>query len=235
MPVDLFGCVGVIAEIDGDLLALSKAKQRSGKLSVVGGDGNDFLGSKFEGPGGDVEGVVGGRLVAVRVRSSRFRPSHEKRIGKQGGAGSCGGGFQERATIEGGHKSPAALLDVLWVLAVAIYRTRIESVRLFCSRRGRWFDFRRCERGRPCGTGAILSRPMLLHYTHALRRGLHSSAASRLVTRSKRRVGLAIEQICDALLRPRIHLLLRVPGHSSFFDLCPGLEEQLDDRDIINL
>ncbi len=59
MPVHLLGGIGFVAEIDGDLLAFFQAKQRSGKLPVVGGDREDAIWGEFEGLGGDGEGVVG--------------------------------------------------------------------------------------------------------------------------------------------------------------------------------
>ena len=70
VPVQLLGNVGVVANIDGDLLAFFQAKQRAGKLAVVGGDGDDALGRDFQGLGGDGESVVG-RDVRHRSRLDR--------------------------------------------------------------------------------------------------------------------------------------------------------------------
>ena len=59
MPVELFGRVGVVVDVDGDRLAFLEAQQRAGELAVVGGGGDDAVGGELDGAGGDAEGVVG--------------------------------------------------------------------------------------------------------------------------------------------------------------------------------
>ena len=59
MPVELFGSIRVVEEIDGDGLAFFEAQERSGKLAVIGRDANDALGSDFDGRSFDVDRVVG--------------------------------------------------------------------------------------------------------------------------------------------------------------------------------
>lgn len=60
VPVQLLGRVGVVVDIDGDLLTFFQAEEGAGKLPVVGGDGDDAFGCEFQGPGGDGQRVVGG-------------------------------------------------------------------------------------------------------------------------------------------------------------------------------
>ena len=51
VPVELFRRIGVVVDVDGDLLAFFETQERAGKLAIVGGDGEDAV-------GGDLEGLV---------------------------------------------------------------------------------------------------------------------------------------------------------------------------------
>ena len=66
VPVELLGRVCVVMNVDCDLLPLFEAKQGAGELSVVRGDGDDAIGSEFNGRVGDGEGVVGCGLSEER-------------------------------------------------------------------------------------------------------------------------------------------------------------------------
>lgn len=50
MPVQLFGRIGVVMDIDNDLLAFLEAQKGPGKLPVIGGGGNDPIGRQFNEP-----------------------------------------------------------------------------------------------------------------------------------------------------------------------------------------
>ena len=91
-------CSGVSVSLRRSMVTCSpffQAKQRAGKLAVVGGDGDDAFGRKLQGLGGNGEGVVGGSLdLSFELRSSRFRP-------KPRGAQEAGRRRQFRRRISG--------------------------------------------------------------------------------------------------------------------------------------
>ena len=77
VPVQLFGRVRVVVDIDGDLPAFLKAQQRAGELAVVRGDRNDAIGREFDRRGGDPQGVIGdaiGRRRRPRARRGVCEP-----------------------------------------------------------------------------------------------------------------------------------------------------------------
>src|SRR6185312_14260008 len=111
VPVQLFGSVGVVDYVNRDLLALLEAKQRAGKLVVIGGERDDLVGRDLNGNGADAEGVVGfclsGRglgslggitgLDSVAVRGSgSFREAGY--VGKEKRTGGDAGSFEEAAS-----------------------------------------------------------------------------------------------------------------------------------------
>ena len=63
VPVELLGSVGVVADVDGGLLAFPEAEERAGELAVVRYGGNDAFAGYFEGRGLDVDDVVGKGFV----------------------------------------------------------------------------------------------------------------------------------------------------------------------------
>ena len=65
VPMKLFRRVGVVVNVDGDLLPFLEAQQRPGKLAVVGGHGDDAIGGKFDGFGGN-----GKRVIRRAIRRS---------------------------------------------------------------------------------------------------------------------------------------------------------------------
>ena len=65
MPVKLLRRVGLILNFYRDGFAFLQAKQRARKLAIVGRNGDDAIGSEFDGLDGDGEGIVG-RCVGWR-------------------------------------------------------------------------------------------------------------------------------------------------------------------------
>ncbi len=62
VPVELFGCVGLVMNVDCDLHSFLEAKQRPRKLTVVRGNGENAIGSNFQRLGGYGQRVIGGGL-----------------------------------------------------------------------------------------------------------------------------------------------------------------------------
>ncbi len=62
VPVQLFGNVGVVMDIDNDLLAFPEAQQRPGKLSVIRRGRNDAVRCQFHEPVADPDRVIRGSL-----------------------------------------------------------------------------------------------------------------------------------------------------------------------------
>ena len=59
VPVDEFGDVGGVDDVDGDGLALAHAQDGAGRGAVVADGAEDAFGGELDGDGGDAEGVVG--------------------------------------------------------------------------------------------------------------------------------------------------------------------------------
>ena len=58
VPVDEFGRVGVVDDVDGDGLAFLHAKDRAGRGTVVADGGEDAVGGEFDRDRGDAQGDV---------------------------------------------------------------------------------------------------------------------------------------------------------------------------------
>ena len=82
MPVDVFGGVGVVDDVDGDGLAFLHAEDRAGRRAVVADGGEDAVGGEFDGDGRDAEGDVGrvggGRWGMVSAWCREALPSARK-------------------------------------------------------------------------------------------------------------------------------------------------------------
>ena len=63
VPMQLLRPVRVVVDVYNNLLSFFEAKQRSGKLTVVCGRGDDAIGSEFDRFDGDGEFVVGGAIA----------------------------------------------------------------------------------------------------------------------------------------------------------------------------
>src|SRR6185312_15768245 len=111
VPVQLFGSVSIVDNVNRDLLAFPEAKQRAGKLVVIGGERDDLVGRNLDGNSADTKGVVGfclsGRglgslggitgLDIVAVPNSRsFRKAGY--VGKEKRTGGDAGIFEEAAS-----------------------------------------------------------------------------------------------------------------------------------------
>jgi hypothetical protein len=62
MPVQLLGRIGVVVDIDNDLLTFLEAQQGAGKLPVIDGGGNDAIRRQFNQPIADPDRLIRGTL-----------------------------------------------------------------------------------------------------------------------------------------------------------------------------
>ncbi len=58
MPVQLLGRVGVVVDIDDSPLAFLEAEQRTRKLAIISGGGDDAVRRQLDEPGADPDGVI---------------------------------------------------------------------------------------------------------------------------------------------------------------------------------
>ena len=58
MPVQLFGRIGLVMNVDRDLLAFLESQKRPGELAVIGSHGDDVIRSQFNRLNGDRQGVI---------------------------------------------------------------------------------------------------------------------------------------------------------------------------------
>ena len=73
MPMQLFGSIGLVLNVDGDGLALFEAQQRTGELTVIDSRRDNAIGSQFHRLHGDYEGVIRG---AAGLRSRLLLVGH---------------------------------------------------------------------------------------------------------------------------------------------------------------
>jgi hypothetical protein len=62
VPVQLLRRIGVVVDIDNDLLSLLEAQQRPRKLTVIGVGGNDAIRCQFNEPIADPDRLISGAL-----------------------------------------------------------------------------------------------------------------------------------------------------------------------------